>query len=692
MPSIVPASPTLADIRVAVKASHVQSYAWLRRVGWLTLVVVHLSAIAFNGVMIRFYWWFPGYTSKFVDVRSRVHDVSSETIAPIMYLLIGAAHALLLLEVVLASITQRRLAFRVHVRIPYDRGICPFYPSSSTLPATAISPPSDASTTESSMRCCTSRPVAKLKTALATVSAWLHLDFVAMQLLLMCRELFQSAFQTVQAYRMSHIITSTWLSHLVVLGLCCNCVSTPWLHRRFMRTSSGNVSVATQRVFRTAVLLVDLVLEGFTFWFIQLAILLPYWRGVEILETLFALNRSLTWIGQELQLGFPSTRIDMVARWTFAVIMLIGSRALQNELGLFNNGNENSNGNSNNNTGSDVAASSSSKRLKAIVARVTPRITPFVHGFFLAWGLVVLLVHVHAVSVQAPVGCERQLRKWFSPTPSCVVFSIDCVAYNTDGRADDIAAILSHVTLADVTFVALRHCQRSEIPERWRQLRSLQSMTLYNSTLAAWSQASALTRTLHPDMAAVTLARVQLADARLPDGLLSHAFPTKLKVVVVYDSNLAEVPEDLDERWNKRMTLFLELCALTAFPDALVRMDARDISLVSNRIPSLPLQELVGESRRLGTLSVSDNPIQEVPEIAVDDFPFDWWAFNIDLTNISVLPSWVVSFVLDEERFPILTASGSPVCDTILEFLAEANASTAADEVKWRSEVFATLI
>ncbi|KAJ0395102.1 hypothetical protein P43SY_004654 [Pythium insidiosum] len=665
---IVTGNPIVEIPELGNSSGMSEAFWLLRRSGWLTLVIVHLAALAFNGVMVKMYWFGePSYTSMLVSVRSRILDVSNEVVAPIVYVAFGSAHTLLLLEIIVASVMQRRLAFRAHAG---------WVLRSTKPPAT--------------WRC-----LARLRKALSAVRSYLRLEFVTMQFVLLCREVFQAAFQTVQAYRMSHVITSTWLSHLVVLGLCCNCVSTPLLHRQFLPSSKlGPPSGATQLAYRTAVLLVDLVLEGFTFWFIQLVILLPYWQGVEILPSIFSLDESLTWIAQELQLVFPSTRIDMVARWVFAAIMLLGSRALQNELEELQRGGSSSLSDTTSTPGT------SSGRIQGLVSGVTARITPFVHRWFQVWGLVVFIVHVHAVTVTAPIGCERQLHTWFATSPLCVVFTINCFMRGIVGDAESVNELLERVQKRDLTYIAFRHCAHVEIPQSWRHLRSLQVMTVYNSSLRTWTQDAALTNSFHPNMKAVTLARMRLPNGQLPDGLLSPEFPSKLRDFVAFDTNLASLPDDLDQRWRTGMTLYFERCALSVFPRALIHLDARSISLVSNRIHDLPLRDLVGPAKRLRLLSVSDNPIQEILEIDPNDIPPNWWCFNLDLTNISTLPTWLPAFVMNEDLFPIVSISGTPACLAVQQFLAAHTAAhdeTTANhsvpvaddfELQWRQEIF----
>lgn len=162
-----------------------------------------------------------------------------------------------------------------------------------------------------------------------------------------------------------------------------------------------------------------------------------------------------------------------------------------------------------------------------------------------------------------------------------------------------------------VVRVLIRHCSALEMLPMLQQFPQLTSVKVYNSTIVTWSEQAAITTAFHPNLASLFFIRVNLTNGELPARLLSTDFPAKLVDIEFSVSNLRVLPSDLDTKWPKYGTLFLEKCAFTEIPSVVLTLQPAFLSFQGNPIYKIPSEVLAVES--LYYLHIGDTLVTKLP-------------------------------------------------------------------------------
>ena len=221
-----------------------------------------------------------------------------------------------------------------------------------------------------------------------------------------------------------------------------------------------------------------------------------------------------------------------------------------------------------------------------------------------------------------------------------------------------------------LAYLVVRHCAQLEMPARLQAFPALVGLKIYNSTLVSWPEDAALTDRHHPKMRFVDMVKATMG--ALPPGLMAPDFPRKLRRVRWCDVHFESLPDDLDTKWPKRMSLFLELTNLTSVPSVLARMDIDGFSLAGNQIATIPDGLLVDQ--HYSFLVLSGNPLSKLPA----DFSTTagLWELYVDSTQFAELPAWIdADFVANT----IFYAGGSPFCVEIARKMAQSLPLTAVE-------------
>ncbi|TYZ65635.1 hypothetical protein PybrP1_001252 [[Pythium] brassicae (nom. inval.)] len=500
------------------------------------------------------------------------------------------------------------------------------------------------------------------------------------------RELAKIASQSFQARRASEFLSRSWLNHVLVVLVVVNCWSTPAVQR-----SLGHRR-GTERVVR---LFIDAMVNVGSSMAVPLAIFLPYYSELSPATLTFPvelLDNSVwfTRLVKENRLLFPLSTPDVVSKLiqhlrvysslTSAVVLIFRRPQIAAALKVVAE-----------QAGSlkDVASPTAASVPDAVASnqraehretgdvvvglsatllasnRAWRRRRAMVHVCYFAWGLGLLAIHVKATvrSKQEVQGCSLASASWFVSGYACSVYDYNCYRHGTTGPDETSWSQLDPDTLA---FFTITHCPELKMPRRFQIFRNLLVLQMYNVTVVEWGKESAITPTSHALLTAVAIVRTNMTD--IFDGML-QGLPDKFQSVQITHTNLTALPPDLHIKWHALTTLCVEHSLLREFPETLLSLPVRDLSLHGNLIETAP--GLSRSHQQYFSFVMSANPLVSLPDSLGAGATFVF--FSAEHTLLETLPSWVRTSV---SRSAFLF--GTPYCEN--QTTKEATACVVRDD------------
>ncbi|KAJ8571982.1 hypothetical protein ON010_g4850 [Phytophthora cinnamomi] len=473
-------------------------------------------------------------------------------------------------------------------------------------------------------------------------------------LVLFCREVLETSLQTSQAYRMSLLLPRSELNRGYIGLLVLNCWSTTVVHTAF------HGSYTKRRFYAIAS---DCILDLVTSVGISIALLALYLPEFDMTIHDFPVHKWYedVWVMHvisEFQILLVTSWGDLIMRVIFAVSMILNmnnmKKLLSTTLQTSAMSSETSRASANRRMSvvhplhpsvRDLHGPSNPSKLRTVL-RLESRLT---QTLFLAWGVVILSLHLYAESISGPHQCRMQVKPWFISEPACSLMILDCYDSQLTGLESEVVAQWSSFDPTSTSGVVIHHCTNFEMPDLVRQFSNLKLLKFYNSTIVQWPESAAVTQAHHPNLIMLFLARVTLPDGQLPAGMLADDFPHGLADIEICHTNLRSMPEDLDTKWPQRASIYIEACEFTEVPPSLARLAPYDLSLAMNPITSIPARLLEGE---LVFLHVGATPISELPENVTDASPLE--QIRVDNTNVSYFWDWID---------PVIESAGAVLSD-----------------------------
>ncbi|KAF1332958.1 hypothetical protein FI667_g3098, partial [Globisporangium splendens] len=505
-------------------------------------------------------------------------------------------------------------------------------------------------------------------------------------LILFCRETFETSLQTNQAYRMSYYLPRGAINRFYVSLIVLNCWSTPLILHLYKRDEAKK---------RLICLLCDCILDLVAAVMISCAIVATYISDYDMMLQGFPVE---LWYGDiwymhaihEFQILFVTSWRDLATRMVFSISMIIAMSGMD----LINP--ETKVPVQKRNSAKDTAVTSAptvndvlsapptrtssslvvSMRLASMQSRLrtasivlqTPtyrrRSAYFVHTFVILWGAIVLGLHLHAESPLVPPQCLLQVRPWGKPEPACALVLLNCYESAISGTKKEVDAQWNQLDSKMIVQVLIRHCPALEMPPIVQQSSNLKILKVYNSSITEWTADSALTRTCHPNLVSMYIARVNMTDGVLPPRLLSPDFPPSLADVELSTTNLRQLPDDLDTKWPTGGQLMFEYSEFTSIPDVVLRLQPYLLSFCGNPIDEIPVELFAVKS--IHYLHIGDNQrLKALPANATLFTSFG--QLYIERTQIAFFPSWldpVVNITLSQGH-RLIRAVGIPCCECV---------------------------
>lgn len=282
----------------------------------------------------------------------------------------------------------------------------------------------------------------------------------------------------------------------------------------------------------------------------------------------------------------------------------------------------------------------------------------FVHSMFIAWGLLVLGMHVktairaNLATQNSPPGCLQPLRPWSATLPACSAFRYSCA---NDNATSPVEETLEGIDASSLASLVLSDCPDLHMPSAIRSFSELMEFEIWNSHITSWEADAAFKSDTHPNL--IYCGIIQSTMDELPFGLRVK-LPSALQDIEISHCNITNLPDDLDSLWPHVDTLYIEYCNLSEFPEVLTRMTIDDLSLVGNALTVIPAAMI---ARDTFSLALSKNPISAIAGDADADAGLVEF-LALENTEIKELPSWLVSELEDIERFVFMY--GTPYCES----------------------------
>uniref|UniRef100_K3WDW1 Uncharacterized protein n=1 Tax=Globisporangium ultimum (strain ATCC 200006 / CBS 805.95 / DAOM BR144) TaxID=431595 RepID=K3WDW1_GLOUD len=297
------------------------------------------------------------------------------------------------------------------------------------------------------------------------------------------------------------------------------------------------------------------------------------------------------------------------------------------------------------------------------------RLVHWGHRVFLLWGLLVLLIQVHADQLPSPQLCGLQVRPWLQLKPSCSILVVDCYKQNLTGQVDEIKTTMDKMNQPMLAHMVFRHCPHLEMPPNLKVLSRLIGLKVYNSTIARWEQDAALTNTHHQYLTFMFLVKVNMTG--IPQGLLTNDYPKRLTDVEFSTTNLTTLPDDLHMKWPKGMVLVLERAKFKKVPEVLKHLQVGYLGFNDNNVSDIPIEIFSHPYAR--SVWLNGNPITHLPDGSVLSSLLRVRVINSNI-SVETLPEWLPSTFLTHAS---LNAGGTPLCAQIAALKAAAGDMTA---------------
>ncbi|KAG3029186.1 hypothetical protein PC128_g17501 [Phytophthora cactorum] len=648
---------------------------WVFAVWWIIILAVHVVTSAYNALYAYCYW---NLQDTFLNMYLESYQIGMpspyhHTIA-VVHVVMSLVHGVCILLMAGGSLWQRSLVFSP-------------WPSSSSKTEDV-----KASRTNSVVL----KSFSKVYDKISDRHGILGVNGVHFHAVLVCREVLETALQTVQAYRMSVLLPRTLLNRFYVLLLAVNCWSSVIVYSVLFKGDEARR--------RFACIVLDCILDLVACMGIELMVLLSYVGDYNFnirgfYEIIWYDDEWVARALNEFRMMVVVSWSDLASRAVFSLGLVMTTMNMKELLQSLPR-NVNRVAQSTSPTAADIIVTNtqiwgdklnsvgpklpvpiqpgpqlSTRRLKRsdsyrgtnLRTRAGRLLLRAAHLLFGAWGILVLGFHIHAAVQPTLPQCLMQVRPWAVSRPSCYLAGLDCHALGISGTLDKVQEKWREFDASTVVQLLIRHCPALEVPDIFSDFSGLRGIKVYNTTIVDWSDSAAITLANHPGMSSLILVRVNMTNGLLPAGLQSSDFPPTLYDIEICVTNLRTLPEDLDSKWPQAALIQVEYSHLTTVPAVLPRLQPYYLAVTGNPITELPPE--IFEVDGMLYLGISEMNIHELPRNVTHLSSDLSWIF-IGETSISFFWAWVDELVIRMKgRANPWLAGPTPYCDDFEKIL-----------------------
>ncbi|GMF45744.1 unnamed protein product [Phytophthora fragariaefolia] len=305
------------------------------------------------------------------------------------------------------------------------------------------------------------------------------------------------------------------------------------------------------------------------------------------------------------------------------------------------------------------------------------RLMRTIHLAFAVWGAVVIALYVHANLKASVSGCIPKVHPMAGILPSCFIVNFNCYGMNISGTKDESYRHWEKFDRTAVVKLRILHCHKFDMPATFQDFHLVEDIRVYNSTINTWAEDAAITNIHHSRLTTLSVIRTNMTNGMLPVGFQSSNFSSSLLDICFCETNLQEIPDDIDSKWHAGSSVYLENSKLTSVPPALVRLQLYYLVLAGNPISEVP-PELFENTGMLylilGRTNISSLP-RTVPYPTISP-PF----IDVTDTAISFFWSWIdpLAESMLELGSPMILASGSTYCSDLEKIMAGQSSNFSA--------------
>lgn len=703
-----------------MRTTHTRSsYAFFSRpvyfIWWVSLLLLHFVGAAFFAAAATGYWLLPNtYLESCLTFYSLGMPADSHPKLAQVHFAIAGCHVAFALWMIGWSLRRRALVFGSgDTAISSSTAIKPDHELRQVSRSSTSRNSSENAETPPSAPAVWQRLCAQLRSGVQFLwelycaifgrRGFFGVDNAKFDFLLVLREVVETVLQTVQAYRMSLFLPRTWLNRFYVALLVLNCWSTVLVHHLYHDSPPRR---------RVMAILCDCILDATTSIGIPLILVLDYARDYDF--TIHGFDTTLWYddiwfvnVLNEFQLILVVSWSDLATRVLFGYGTISSMNSIKNLVrplpncirvsqpgvgplgtsvtslvailpGTERHKHEMKAGNiSDKGIRNITVAQTKSKRLlrslSILVASKSPSwrrtiLTRSFSALFLLWGLVILALHSHADLNPSLPECKLQVRPWFVTSSACSLVELDCVNADTDGNMERIDAMWSELDDRAVVRVVVKHCPRLQMSSTLQKFYNLNGMKFYNSTVDHWGVESQLTHTHHPKIMSLLFVRVNFTNGELPLGLQATDFPHLLADFEFCVTNLETLPDDLDLKWPKFATVYLELGTLTVVPEVLARLAPSYLSFAGSPIQDLPAS--LFEADGIYYLHAGGTNVTSLPQNVTRMGSYFSFLVLQD-TNVSLFWSWIDEVLENPALYSRVFAANTLYCELYKQFLQQ---------------------
>lgn len=601
---------------------------WVYSALRLTLATLHGACAGFLIACARLYWYMEHpYLTYFVDLLAPRQHRHFRLIGTALGC-IGALHLLRLIELVTPRAVRKRYFF--------EPDFAPKILTAATLPSIP----------------CTTRNLHRLKNVwrehfgkegmFGENSRHFHWMSVVLEIVQICTQMYQ-------AHRSSHLISRVWINRCYVVIVVLYCWTTPLLHQ-FLQSDTW--------VKRIACLAVDAALNISYSIILPLVIFVPYIYEYDPTAYSFDLallygDESLGNLVLENQSIFAVSLLDCGSKLVPHLSAYLSLRSI-NLLIQHQTRTTPSNDPSVIPSQASMPPEPNAQEVSgAAAAKSRPwkrRVFTSVRFMYSCLGTAILAIHIIAVqrfNGTPMLGCKQTMHPWFVTKYSCSMFEFNCYRQGVTSPGPEAFDFLDEKTL---TSLVISHCPALVVPQSIQKFSSLLGIEIFNSTIVEWSADAAIAASIHQKMVFALLILVNMT--QLPDGML-EPLPDMLQDIEISLTNLTALPEDLHERWHSLSVLYLEYSEIEIFPETLLQLEVYDLSLIGNRIQTVPRFSSLQSNYYV--LALAHNPLETLPDAVASGFTVDF--LNLESTNVEALPAW-----MDASVNELVYLSNTPLC------------------------------
>ncbi|GLE09094.1 hypothetical protein PINS_up020683 [Pythium insidiosum] len=333
------------------------------------------------------------------------------------------------------------------------------------------------------------------------------------------REIFETALQSYQAYRMTHLLPRRELNRAYIALLVLNCWLTPVLYR----------FVKNKGLQRMLCILLDIFLDFVSAIGIPTYLALTYLGEYDKTLTTFP---SRLWfkdswrifIVSESPIVLMGSGMDAFSRLLFSISLLLSmddvKHLIRYQPHLDAPPTTSPPKETKSNDIKQEKRRFSSARLAARLGPMFQNVIKWGHRIIVAYGFAIVIVQIYAETRPRSQACEVEVRPWFVREKACALVQLSCHPnakprlYN--GDTNDWKTVFTDLDPDSLLMIGVRHCPNVDITPQIQHFPNIFVLKFYNCTINSWPQDAVVSSQHHPKLVSIFAIRTNFPGGTIP--------------------------------------------------------------------------------------------------------------------------------------------------------------------------------